>query len=68
MKTAYEAQYDKANDGWGFSHKYLDEDSVEYGLRLAASGDATYAKRAADTLHDATALLDYAFSSFRWPS
>jgi uncharacterized protein YyaL (SSP411 family) len=58
VKTAYEAQYDKVNAGWGFSHKYLDEDSVEYALRLAASGDATYAKRSADTLHDATALLD----------
>lgn len=58
VKTAYDAQYDKPNAGWGFSHKYLDEDSVENALRLAASGNATYVKRANDTLHDATALLD----------
>ncbi len=58
VKIAYDAQYDKPNAGWGFSHKYLDEDSVENALRLAASGNAVYVKRANDTLHDATALLD----------
>ena len=58
VKTAYEAQYDKPNDGWGFSHKYLDGDSVEFALRLAAAGDPTYTKRATATLHDATLLLD----------
>lgn len=58
VKTAYDAQYDKPNAGWGFSHKYLDEDSVENALRLAASGNAIYVKRTNDTLHDATALLD----------
>jgi len=58
VKTAYEAQYDKPNDGWGFSHKYLDGDSVEFALRLQAAGDPTYTKRATATLHDATFLLD----------
>jgi uncharacterized protein YyaL (SSP411 family) len=58
VRVAYDAQYDKANDGWGFIHKYLDEDSVEYAMRLGARGDALYAKRAATTLHDATSLLD----------
>ncbi len=54
----YDKQYDKPESGWGFGHKYLDRDSVEYALRLGASGNADYAKRAADTLHNATALLD----------
>jgi uncharacterized protein YyaL (SSP411 family) len=58
VKTAYEAQYDKPNDGWGFSHKYLDGDSVEFALRLAAAGDPTYINRTTATLHDATFLLD----------
>ncbi len=58
VRAGYEAQYDAPNAGWGFNHKYLDEDSVEYALRLAASGDGVYTKRASDTLHSATALLD----------
>lgn len=58
VKSSYEAQYDKDAEGWAFGHKYLDEDSVEYGLRLAAAGDAVYAKRTAATLHAAAALID----------
>jgi hypothetical protein len=58
IQTEYENQYDKPVAGWGFGHKYLDSDSVEYALRLAARGNGEYAKRAADTLHNATALLD----------
>jgi len=58
VRAAYAAQYDTQSGGWAFGHKYLDEDSVEYALRLAAGGDALYARRAADTLHTATALLD----------
>jgi uncharacterized protein YyaL (SSP411 family) len=56
--AGYNAQYDKPNAGWGFVHKYLDQDSVEYALRLAARNDPVAAKRATDTLHDATLLLD----------
>jgi hypothetical protein len=58
VKTEYEQQYDQEAGGWDFGHKYLEGDSVEYALRLAGRGDVTYAKRAADTLQDATALLD----------
>ncbi len=61
VRAAYEAQYDKDASGWGFSHKYLDADSAEYALRLAAGGDAVYAKRVADTLHNAEAILDPAW-------
>ncbi len=58
VKSQYEAQYDKAAAGWGFGHKYLDGDSVEYALRLAGRGNQVYAQRAAQTLHHATALID----------
>src|SRR5580704_13827284 len=51
IQAQFEKQYDQAESGWGFSHKYLDSDSVEYALRLGAAGDAVAAKRAADTLH-----------------
>ncbi len=58
VKANYEAQYDKPHGGWGFHHKYLDQESVEYALRLAARGDAVGARRSAETLHDAEALID----------
>lgn len=61
IQNQYDMQYDTAAVGWGFGHKYLDSNSVEYALRLAARGNAEYAKRAADTLHSATALLDPAW-------
>jgi len=58
VRASYEKQYDKDSGGWGFGHKYLDGDSVEYALRAGARGNAVLAKRAADTLHNATALID----------
>ena len=58
LQSQYEMQYDKQAGGWGFGHKYLDSDSVEYALRLAARGNVEYARRATETLHSATALLD----------
>jgi uncharacterized protein len=58
VRFSYDAQYDKPNAGWGFEHKYLDQDSVEYALRLSARNDTLSTKRATDTLHDATLLLD----------
>jgi uncharacterized protein YyaL (SSP411 family) len=58
IEAEYEKQYDKPIGGWGFVHKYLDEESVEYAMRQGARGNAEDAKRAADTLHDATNLLD----------
>jgi hypothetical protein len=58
IQAEYNNQYDKPASGWGFGHKYLDSDSIEYAMRLAARGDSDYAKRAADTLHNATTLLD----------
>jgi hypothetical protein len=58
IQSQYQKQYDTPVAGWGFGHKYLDSDSVEYALRLAARGNTVAAKQAADTLHNATALLD----------
>lgn len=58
VRGGYERQYDQAAGGWGFGHKFLDGDSVEVALRAAARGDAVLGKRAADTLHNATHLLD----------
>ena len=58
IKAQYEMQYDKPVAGWGFGHKYLDRDSTEYAMRLGGKGDAESQKRATDTLHEATALLD----------
>jgi len=58
IRSDYNSQYDQPSAGWGFGHKYLDSDSVEYATRLAARGDVLSAKRAADTLRAATALLD----------
>ena len=58
IEAQYERQYDQTAAGWGFGHKYLDRDSVEYALRLAASGNAAAAQRATATLHAATALID----------
>jgi hypothetical protein len=61
IRAQYEKQYDKDAAGWGFGHKYLDRDSIEYALRLAAAGNEEYAKRSADTLHHALALIDPAW-------
>jgi uncharacterized protein len=58
IEAQYEKQYDKPIGGWGFVHKYLDEESVEYAMRQGARGNGEYAKRAADTLQDAANLLD----------
>ena len=57
----YDAQYDVPAGGWGFSHKYLDADSVEYALRLAARGDTLYQRRSQETLRNALKLLDPAW-------
>ena len=61
IQNQFGMQYDAPVAGWGFGHKYLDANSVEYAMRLAGLGNAEAAKRAADTLHNATALLDPAW-------
>jgi uncharacterized protein YyaL (SSP411 family) len=46
--------YDAKHGGWGFSHKYLDADSVEYALRRNE-------QQARQTLTAATAIIDPAW-------
>lgn len=50
IRRNYEAQYDAKAGGWGFSHKYLDADSVEYAMTLSSEGDAKAKRRVLDTL------------------
>ena len=50
--------YDDKAGGWGFSHKLLDADTVEYALREAARGDARSAAMARTTLNLQRKLLD----------
>ncbi|MBI1850586.1 MAG: thioredoxin domain-containing protein, partial [Planctomycetes bacterium] len=52
------ATYDSEHGGWGFTHKYLDADSVEYSLVRARAGDAAAEARARQTLTAQLALID----------
>jgi hypothetical protein len=61
VQKQFGMQYDVPVSGWGFGHKYLDANSIEYAMRLAAHGNAEAARRATDTLHNAAALLDPAW-------
>jgi uncharacterized protein YyaL (SSP411 family) len=58
VKSGYEKQYDSAASGWGFGHKYLDRDAVEYAMRLAAAGNREYTQRVDATLRNAGGLID----------
>jgi uncharacterized protein YyaL (SSP411 family) len=58
LLKSYVDEYDTKNKGWGFSHKYLDWDSVEYSLKHAAEGDARAEAMAKETLQAEIGLLD----------
>lgn len=58
LLAAWTGGYDEREGGWGFSHKYLDADSIELALRLAARGDARAGQRARDTLRLQRKLSD----------
>ncbi|MEO6875476.1 MAG: DUF255 domain-containing protein [Opitutaceae bacterium] len=49
--------YDTKAGGWGFSHKYLDWDSVELAMHLSVT-DAQAAQQARDTLRLQRQLID----------
>jgi uncharacterized protein YyaL (SSP411 family) len=53
--------YDAKQGSWGFGHKYVDAESVEYALLRAKSGDAAARRRARKTLTAGLALLDPAW-------
>jgi uncharacterized protein YyaL (SSP411 family) len=48
------SRYDEEHGGWGFVHKYLDGDAVEYSLRAGNDADS---KRARETLDKAARHL-----------
>jgi len=50
--------YDDVQGGWGFSHKVLDGDTVEFALREAGRGDRAAEAKARTTLRLQRKLLD----------
>jgi uncharacterized protein YyaL (SSP411 family) len=58
LLRAWTNGYDDKAGGWGFSHKYLDWDSVELAMRRAARGDERARQMARDTLRLQRQLLD----------
>jgi len=61
LQKTYLAGYDTKQGGWGFDQKFLDWDSVEYSMDLAARGDAEAARKARQTLQGEMNLLDPAW-------
>src|SRR5258708_18817141 len=53
--------YDAKHGGWGFGHKYLDADSVEWAMARAARGDRRAGEMARQTLDAARAIIDPAW-------
>ncbi len=51
-------RYDRELQGWGFSKKYLDWDSVEHCMERARAGDAESQRMAKGTLASARKLID----------
>ncbi len=58
LQKKWLAGYDDKEGGWGTVHKYLDADTIEYALRLAARGNARAAQMARDTLRLERKILD----------
>ncbi len=50
LRTLHASRYDAEHGGWGFVHKYLDADAVEWSLRRAQDGDAAALRMAKETL------------------
>ena len=50
LATLHASRYDALHGGWGFVHKYLDADAVEYALRRAQDGDQDALRMARETL------------------
>ena len=58
LSARHERAFDPERGGLRTTQKFLDRDSVEYDLVLAADGDESAARRARTTLDAARALLD----------
>jgi uncharacterized protein YyaL (SSP411 family) len=58
LEKDYLAGYDAKQGSWGFDQKYLDWDSVEYAMALAARGDVRAENMAKQTLGAQLHLVD----------
>lgn len=58
LEAHHREAYDRQRGSLKLAQKYLDRDSVEYALRLAAMGDQSEARRAQQTLDAASVLID----------
>jgi uncharacterized protein YyaL (SSP411 family) len=58
LEKDYLAGYDDKHGSWGFDQKFLEWDSVEYAMDLAARGDAHEEAMAKQTLNAQLQLLD----------
>ncbi len=50
--------FDAENGGWGFIHKFINADAMDYALSHAKRGDKVYEFMAHHTLHSALKLID----------
>ena len=58
LMARHSKNYDTLRGGLRTTQKYLDRDSIEYALALAAAGDRTEGRRVRQTLAAARALID----------
>jgi uncharacterized protein len=58
LEKRHKDGYDTAHGGWGFAHKFLYRDTLEYAIGKARMGDKVEEKRAQETLHLEQQLLD----------
>src|SRR5262249_12870566 len=58
LEKDYVAGYDAKQGSWGFDQKFLDWDSVEYAMDLAAKDDARAERMARQTLDAQLQLID----------
>jgi uncharacterized protein len=57
LEALHRQRYDRQHGGWGFVHKYLDADSVEWSLLRARQGDREAERMARETLDRARVHL-----------
>lgn len=58
LESDYLSGYDSKQGSWGFDQKFMDWDSVEYAIDLAARGDARAEGMAKQTLNAQLQLID----------
>ena len=58
LLSRYFDLFDAENGGWGFIHKFINADAMDYALSKAKQGDKVYEFMARHTLHSALDLID----------